>query len=263
MGEYKVGKKSIRVVTLSFLIGILTLPTLAFAGIQSVDENDKSYRVGNIPEIPGLPDNVIQYNRTNIIPIQQNDQVLAGEPTLFAYQNTTMLFNSTKNCNLVITTEATTNQKIFALSIDPNKTMTLTMNISSNPLQNKQDKDKNLNFYANIEPNATVKLTAQLKLHINQTELNQELDWEVTPEKLTWMYWNGTQNEWVKVPSFIDQNGYLVCNTDHFSTWTIGEIVNSNEQTEPTEEMTLVFGVIGVGVILVLVLGIAIYYKRN
>ena len=263
MGEYKVGKKSIRVVTLSFLIGILTLPTLAFAGIQSVDENDKSYGVGNIPEVPGLPDNVIQYNRTNIIPIQQNDQVLAGEPTLFAYQNTTMLFNSTKNCNLVITTEATTNQKIFALSIDPNKTMTLTMNISSNPLQNKQDKDKNLNFYASIEPNATIKLTAQLKLHINQTELNQELDWEVTPEKLTWMYWNGTQNEWVKVPSFIDQNGYLVCNTNHFSIWTIGETDDLTEKTQAIIDMALIYGGIGVGIAIILAIGIAVFSKRR
>ncbi len=95
--------------------------------------------------------------------------------------------------------------------------MTLTMNFSDDPLLNEQDRDKNLNFYASIEPNATVELTEQLRLYINQTELNQELDWEVSPEKLSWMYWNGTQNEWVKVPIIIDQDGYLVCNTDHFS----------------------------------------------
>ncbi len=82
-------------------------------------------------------------------------------------------------CDLVITAEATANQKIFALSMDPNQTMTLTMNLGSDPLQSEQDRDKNLNFYASIEPNATVELTAQLRLYINQTELNKELDWEV------------------------------------------------------------------------------------
>ncbi len=263
MGEYKVGKKSIRVVTLSFLIGILTLPTLVFAGIQSVDENDKSYGVGNIPEVPGLPDNVIQYNRTNTSPIQQKDQLLAGEPTLFAYQNTTMLFNSTMNCDLVITAKASTNQKIFALSVDPNQTMTLTMNFGDDPLLNEQDRDKNLNFFASIEPNATVELTAQLRLYINRTELNQELDWEVTPEKLSWMYWNGTQNEWVKVPSFIDQNGYLVCNTDHFSIWTIGETDDLTEKTQAIIDMALIYGGIGVGIVIILAIGIAVFSKRR
>jgi hypothetical protein len=146
MSEHKVGIKSIKVVSLSFLIGILVLPSLAFAGIQPTEENEKAYGVGNIPEVPGLPDNVIQYNKTNITPIEQKELVLAGEPVLFAYQNTTMLFNSTMNCDLVITAEATANQKIFALFVDPNQTMTLTMNFSS-LLQNELSRERNLNYW--------------------------------------------------------------------------------------------------------------------
>ena len=257
-------KNRLSVLVLIFLIVANFAPfALVFAENEAPAENQQITNVGKMPEIPGLPENVIQYNKTDVAPVAQAEKVLAGEPTLFAYQNTTMLFNSTKNCHLVITAEATANQKIFALSIDPNQTMTLTMNISSNPLQNKQDKDKNLNFYANIEPNATVKLTAQLKLHINQTELNQELDWEVTPEKLTWMYWNGTQNEWVKVPSFIDQNGYLVCNTNHFSIWTIGETDDLTEKTQAIIDMALIYGGIGVGIAIILAIGIAVFSKRR
>ena len=166
-------------------------------------------------------------------------------------------------CNLVITAEATANQKIFALSMDPKQTMTLTMNLGSDPFQSEQDRDKNLNFYASIEPNATVELTAQLRLYINQTELNKELDWEVTPEKLTWMYWNGAQNEWVKVPSFVDQDGYLVCNTDHFSIWTVGEIAETTGQTDDVTDMTLIYGGVGVLIVAVVAVGIIVFSKRK
>ena len=149
--------------SLFFLTGILVLPTLVYAGIQPGKENESSAGVGNIPEIPGLPDNAVQYNKTNISPIAQKEQVLAGEPVLFAYQNTTMLFNSTMNCDLVISAEATANQQIFGLSMDPNQTMTLTMNFSSSPLQNELVREKNLNFYANIEPNATIRTISSTK----------------------------------------------------------------------------------------------------
>jgi len=263
MSENKIEKNRARVLILTYLIStIFAFPTLAFAGTELPPENELQ-GVGNMPEIPGLPENVVKYNKTNINPIGQKEQVFAGEPTLFAYQNTTMLFNSTMNCDLVITAEATANQKIFGLSMDPNQTMTLTMNLGSEPLLSVQNRDKNFNFFASIEPNAIVELTAQLRLFINQTELDQELDWEVTPEKLTWMYWNGTQSEWVKVPSTIDQDGYLVCNTDHFSLWTVGEIADTTEQTDDVADMTLVYGGIGAAVVAVLAVAIIVYSKRK
>ena len=262
MNDHKVGKKPIRFLILSFLIGILAIPTLVFAGIQPSEENEKAYGVGNIPEVPGLPENVIQYNRTNISPFEQKEQILSGEPALFAYQNTIVLFNSTVDCDLVITAEATAFWKMFALSVDPNQTMTLMMNLGSAPLQNELAREKNLNFYTSIESNSTIQLTAQFRLYINQTELNQELNWEVNASKLTWMYWSGTQNEWVKVPSYIDQNGYLTCNTDHFSIWTVGED-DLAEKTQAIIDMALIYGGIGVGIAIILAIGIVVYSKRR
>ena len=257
----KVGIKKFGVLFLSLLLTInFASIALAFAGNDSSTEPQGEAK---IPEVPGLPENVVQYNKTDVAPVAQAEKVLAGEPALFAYQNTTMLFNSTMKCDLVITAEATANQKIFALSVDPNQTMTLTMNLGSSPLQSEQDRDKNLNFFASIEPNATVELTAQLRLYINQTELKQELDWDVSPEKLSWMYWNGTQNEWVKVPSTIDPDGYLVCNTDHFSVWTVGEIADSTGQTEDVTDMTLVYGGVGVVLVAVVAVGIIVFSKRK
>lgn len=251
--------KKINIILLALLLALnLTSATMVIAGNESSSESQGKTK---IPEVPGLPENIIQYNKTDIIPEAQTEKVLSGEPTLFAYQNSTMLFNFTQNVDLIITSEASTTQKIFALTIDPNQTMTLTMNFGEDPLQVEQDRDKNLKFYASIETNETVKLTAQLKLYINQTELSKELDWEVEPEKLTWMFWNGTQNEWVKVPSFIDQNGYLTCNTDHFSVWTVGE--DASEQSQNVVDMTLIYGGLGIGLIIVVAIGLVLYTKRS
>ena len=179
---------------------------------------------GNIPEVPGIPDNAIQYNKTDVTPVAQMEQVAAGEPALFLYRNMTMLMNCTQNCEVVFTANADVTPKILGFSIDPERNMTLTMNLSRSPLQGEMVAERTLNFYMCIEPNAEVQLTAQMRLHINQTELSRELNREVNASQLTWMYWNRTSAEWQTVPSFIDADGYLVCNTDHFSTWTVAEM---------------------------------------
>ena len=256
-------KNKLSVLILTFLIVVNFAPfALVFGENDTTSENQQPLGVGNMPEVPGLPENVVQYNKTDVVPVAQMEKVLSGEPVLFAYQNTTMRFNSTMNCDLVITAEATANHKIFGLTIDPNQTMTLTMNLGSSPVQSNQYRDKNLNFYASIEPNATVQLSAQLRLYINQTELSQELGWEVVPSELTWMYWNQTHNGWTQVPSFIDQDGYLTCNTDHFSVWTVGELADVSEQTD-VADMTLVYGGVGAAIAIVLAVGIVVYKKRN
>jgi hypothetical protein len=189
-------------------------------------------------EVPGVPDNAVQYNKTDVTPVAQMEQVQAGEPALFCYRNTTMLMNCTKNCDLVITVDPTVKPQLFGLTIDPNQTMTLTMNLSGSPLEGAQVTQRTLNCYFGIEPNATLQLSAQLRLHINQTELSQQLNREVNASRLTWMYWNRTRAQWEAVESYMDQNGYLVCNTDHFSTWTVAEISESTEASPEPEATT-------------------------
>lgn len=178
---------------------------------------------GNIPDVPGAPDNAVQYNKTDITPAAEMEQVKAGEPALFCYRNMTMLMNCTQNCSVVFTADPQVTPKILWFDIEPNQTMTLTMNMSGSPLQGEQVMERTLNFYLGLEPDAELQLKAQLRLHINQTELNQELNREVNASRLTWMYWNRTKAKWIPVESYMDQNGYLVCNTYHFSTWTVAE----------------------------------------
>ena len=178
----------------------------------------------------------------------------------------TMLMNCTQNCEVVFTADPEVTPQILGLSIDPNQTMTLTMNLYRSPLQGKMVMERTLNFYLSIEPDADLPLLAQLRLHINQTALNQELNRVVNASRLTWMYWNSTQAEWKPVDSFMDSNGYLVCNTDHFSTWTVAEI---SDTTEPMPEiagsgMPVEYVFAGVAIAaLVVAVGILAYKKRK
>jgi hypothetical protein len=74
------------------------------------------------------------------------------------------------------------------------------------------------------------------------------------------MYWNRTSAEWEAVESYMDQNGYLVCNTDHFSTWTVAEISESTEFPETLNngiQMAYVYA--GVATVIIIVLGVGIY----
>ena len=217
---------------------------------------------GSMPEVPGVPDNAVQYNKTDVTPVAQMEQVMAGEPALFCYRNTTMLMNCTRNCDLVFTADPEVSPKIFGFSIDPNQTMALTMNLSGSPLEGAQVMERTLNFYLGIEPNATLQLSAQIRLHINQTELNQKLNREVNASRLTWMYWNRTRAEWETVESHMDQNGYLVCNTDHFSTWTVAEISESAEtdpKTTLTNGMEMAYVYVVVTVVIIIALGAGVY----
>ncbi len=208
-------------------------------------------------EVPGVPDNAVQYNKTTVTPVAQMEQVKAGEPGLFCYRNMTMLMTCTQNCDIVVTVDPEVTPQLFGLSIDPNQTMTLTMNLSGSPLNGAQTMERTLNCYYGIEPNATIQLNAQLRLHINQTELSQQLNREVNASRLTWMYWNGTRGEWEAVESYIDEDGYLVCSTDHFSTWTVAEISEPTETTDTGIPMEYIYA--GIVVVVVIAIGVGVY----
>jgi hypothetical protein len=250
-----------------FIAALLMLASLsmAYAGAGIASGAGQTSGANNVP---GVPANALQYNKTETTPVCQMEQVMAGEPALFCYRNMTMLMNCTRNCELNVTVDPTVKPKILALSVEPNQTMKLTMNMSGSPLEGARVMERTLNFYLGIEPNATLQLKAQIRLHINQTELSQELNREVNASRLTWMFWNKTQAAWETVPSYIDQNGYLVCNTNHFSTWTVAELADAETPsgTEPTQNvlpMEYVFAAVAAVVIAVLVAGLVAFKRRK
>ena len=255
-------KLSVFVIALLLLAYIAPL-SLAYAGADQVSGQGEPAGTGKFPEVPGVPDNAVQYNKTEITPVAQMEQVASGEPALFQYKNMTMLMNCSQNCEVIFTADPELTPRIFGLTVDPNQTMTLTMNLSRSPLQGEIVQERCLNFYLGIEPNATLQLSAQIRLHINQTELSKELNREVNASRLTWMYWNRTQAEWETVESNMDQNGYLVCNTDHFSTWTVAEIDYSEEALQSSLNQAYIYATISVIVVIVVAVGIVALKKRR
>jgi hypothetical protein len=259
MTENKLKQNRTKIVgfVLAMLLVTYVAPlTLVQAATETPPDTSKA------PYYPGLPDNAVQYNKTDVTPVAQMEQVQAGEPALFQYRNMTMLMNSTKNCDIIVTADPAVSPKIFGFSIDPNQTMTLTMNLSSSPLEGAQTMERTLNFYFGIEPNATLELKAQLRLHINQTELSQQLNREVNASRLTWMYWNQTGSKWETVESHIDEDGYLVCDTDHFSTWTVAEM-EPEEVMEIALNMAFAYAAIGVIIAVILTVSIVVLKKHS
>lgn len=145
--------------------------------------------------------------------------------------------------------------------------MTLTINMYRSPLQGEQVMEQTLNFYMGIEPNAELQLRAQIRLYINQTQLKQELNREVNVSRLTWMYWNRTRAQWEPVESYMDQNSYLICNTNHFSLWTVAEIADTTTSPADAFEGGILPGYIYIGMtaiaIVAVTVGVFAYKKRK
>ena len=213
------------------------LMLLTFSAVVSVQANGQTFG-GNTP--PDMPADALQYNRTDITPSGYMETIQPMEINTFFYRNVTLMMNCTRNCEMKVTIDPEVKNRIVSVSVDPNRTMTLTMNVSASPLQGEAVMERTLNFYMELEPNAEIQLQAQLRLLINQTELSAELDREINASRLTWMYWDTTQAQWVPVESYMDQNGYLVCNTDHFSTWTITEAESPDEVPENIHTYTVI-----------------------
>lgn len=211
----KIQKTNILTVT---LLSILMLT--AFSAITLAQPGEPSSG-SKVP--PDMPVDALQFNRTNLTPSGYMESLQAMETNVFFYRNFTLMMNCTQNCELNMTLDPQVRSRLVSISVEPNQTMTLAMNVSASPPSGEAVMQNTLNFYMGLEPNAELQLQSQLRLQINQTELSQELDREVNASKLTWMYYNQTQNQWIPVESHMDQNQYLVCNTTHFSTWTVAE----------------------------------------
>lgn len=224
-----------------------TLLTITFA--QTGEQNSEN----KIP--PDMPLDALQYNRTDLTPQGYMESIQAMESNVFFYRNFTLMMNSTQNCSLNMTLDPQIRNKLLSINIEPNQTMTLTMNVTKEAPQGEPIMEQTLNFYVQLETNPEAELQAQLRLQINQTELNEELGRVVNASRLTWLYFNQTQSQWIPVESHIDQYGYLVCNTTHFSTWTVADF-----DPEQIPENIQVFTVVG---FVALISVASIYLKRK
>lgn len=247
MKNVKIKKTGILSIT---LLSVFLLTTFFATTLAQTGEPNSGTKVP-----PDMPVDALQYNRTDITPSGYIESVQAMETNVYFYRDFTLMMNCTQNCELNMTLDPQVRNQLFSITVEPKQTMTLNMNVTSSPPNGEAVMEHTLNFYICLEPNAELELQSQLRLHINQTELSAELGREIDTSQLTWMYWNQTHNQWTPVESHMDQNGYLVCNTDHFSTWTVAEY-----DPELVPEGIHVYTVVG----LVAIISIAsIYMKRK
>lgn len=216
MMKKSITRFSVLVFTTLVLVFLMTPITL----IQAV----KDHAPGQMG-VPGMPDNALQFNRTDLTPVCHREQITANTMHAFAFKNVTLMMNCSRNTEMNITIDPRVRTRYLALVMEQNQSTRLTMNISVSPPSGVMTMLRTLNVYWGIESNATLQLHAQLRLHINGTALNAEMNRVVNASRLRWMYWNRSGEEWVPVKSHLNDDDYLVCETTHFSTWTIAELI--------------------------------------
>ncbi len=113
----------------------LLMTLLTFSAFVSVQANGQT-NSNNVP--PDMPQNAVQFNRTDITPSGYMETIQAMETNVFFYRNVTLMMNCTRNCEMNVTIEPQVRNKIVSVSVEPNQTMTLTMNVSASPPKARQ-----------------------------------------------------------------------------------------------------------------------------
>jgi hypothetical protein len=168
------------------------------------------------------------------------------------------VMNCSQNMVMNMTSDAQVRNRIVSLDIEADQPFQLSIRMMTTPPMGIQTMQRSLNTYWGLEPNATLQLRVQLRLHINESALNTAMGRQVNSEQLRWMFWDQTRNQWEAVESSIDADGYLVCETDHLSIWTVAEVESAGLFNLSTE---LLIAIVGIGV--ATVAGIIILIRRH
>lgn len=193
----------------TILIGIFTFAIL--------------FTLFNVNTVLAAPDPPIPVNQSGLYPYR----IQAHTNTSYQFQNKTRL---TINSNVTIEGYINCDEapmigdKHFEIEIeaegDLQMNMTCTreeahLGLELGKTYRVRNRNQNLlyqeGFCIRIQTNKSGEEQIQAKLKIQAGEDNQEG---------TWAFCNGTQGEWESVPTAL-QAGYLVCETNHFSYWTI------------------------------------------
>ena len=195
-----------------------------------------------------------------VIPIggdSYQTQLQMNNQTTYRFQQRTQLtINSSVNIQLRINCDAMgIGVKYFELEIEADSDLEMNMTCTEEQaelglLLGNTNQVRNRNRYRYQEGFC-------ISLECNGTNIQARLKIQVTSQNHlgTWAFYNHSTEEWVAVETTIE-DGYLVAETNHLSTWTI--LI-----PEAGVDYTL-FIIIGVGVITGAILFAAvIYYKKR
>jgi len=182
-------------------------------------------------------------------------RVLANNRTQFMFQQQTRLtFNCNVNVDLHLNCDSSEiGAKNFEIQIDSNHDLQMNMTCTEEQVQLGLQKGHTLRnqhrnryryqegFCVSIECNDSCQ--AKLMIQANNRNRNGQ-----------WAYYHEGNQEWVTVPTEL-KNGSLVCETNHFSVWTI--IIPESEG------FPLIYIYIGVIVGVIVVIGIIIFLVKR
>jgi len=181
------------------------------------------------------------------------NRILAHQQTTLLFRQRTMLtFNSNVNIDVNINCDAL-NIGDKDVEIEITATSDVQMNMTckeeeaelglllgnTHQARNRNRYQYQEGFVCNLSCNST---NFQAKLKIQATNENRVG---------SWAYYDEAAQEWVTVPT-TEVNGYMVCETDHFSTWTL---------LIPEINWTLI--IIGVGIGAAVIVGIIVVVMKR
>ena len=178
---------------------------------------------------PPLPDNAVKVDRSSVNPVNQIEKVPTDQPHVFEYKNLTLVVETTGAPLTLNLTAAETNSQTLKLFVELEEATRLDVALAREAAIAQQEAMArqalaSIGFYMDLEQHSSPNVKATFGLHIDPYALNQELGRPVDASRLSWFYWDTAKQEWGSVLSHLDQDSYLVCETDHFSIWTVAEL---------------------------------------
>ncbi|MFP3950527.1 MAG: hypothetical protein ACLFVP_00050 [Candidatus Bathyarchaeia archaeon] len=210
MKELKIANNT----TMIWLIALLLILPVALTVGQPPQFNKTS-------RIPDIPRESLKVNRTDLIPVNFKYRVEKGEPSALSFKNLLLEINSTKNIDLETTVGQGVPIQYIELDLEPGESLGLKINIDVEPPAQAFQANDSIGVYLSLQPNSTEHLRSRIRLFIDEEAIKEQHGRGINPMALSWAYWNGTG--WETVESWLDEEGYLVAEMEHLSSWTIRE----------------------------------------
>jgi len=211
-----------RPIELTLLI-LLFLSPIALSLAQPPESKQPSKR-------PEIPDNMLNVNRTELIPVNYTYHVRNNETNRLRFKNLMLGINSTRDIDLETTVDQDVTTQYLELDLEPGESLELKINIDVEPPAQASQADDSIGVYLSLEPNSTEQMRSRIKLFIDEETIQEHQGRDIDPQALRWAYWNGTA--WETAESWLDEEGYLVTDTEHLSTWTITETERQAQEPE-------------------------------
>ena len=179
---------------------------------------------------PDPPGEAHRVNMTDTVPRGYAYRYNASGPHVLQFKNMTMQFYANRQMEMNISGELGLRIHYLKMQLQLQNSLKLNINASLGPPEGVEAPGDRVYHYLDIEPNNTDGIQARIQVYIDLEEMQVIANRSVNMHQLRWCYWNGS--EWTPVHSWIDGEGFLACDTDHFSLWTVREM--KDPPTMPT-----------------------------